>query len=66
MKTTWIAFLVLALAAGSASAEDKKDKPKPKSDKNVFQKTESSIGDWANRNKIWVTRKKKAEKDKKD
>jgi hypothetical protein len=66
MKTTWIAFLVLALAAGSASAEDRKDKAKPKSDKNVFQKTESSIGDWANRNKIWITRKKKGEKDKKD
>ena len=66
MKTTWIAFLVLALAVGSAAAEDKKDKPKPKSDKNVFQKTESSIGEWANRNKIWVTRKKKGEKGKKD
>ena len=66
MKKTWIAFLVLALAAGSASAEDRKDKPKAKSDKNVFQKSESSIGDWANRNKIWITRKKKAQKDKKD
>jgi hypothetical protein len=25
-----------------------------KSDKNVFQKTESSVGEWARRNKIWT------------
>ena len=66
MKTIWIAFLALALAIGSAAAEDKKEKSRPaaKSDKNVFQKAESSVGDWANRNKIWVTRKKKGEKKK--
>ena len=66
MKTLWIAFLALALAAGSAMAEDKdkKSKPAAKSDKNVFQKAESSVGEWANRNKIWVTRKKKSEKKK--
>jgi hypothetical protein len=73
MKTVWIAFLALAFAAiamGGAAAEDKdkKSKPAPKSDqradKNVFQKAESSVGDWANRNKIWITRKKKAEKKK--
>jgi hypothetical protein len=68
MKTIWIAFLALALAAGAAAAEDKKEKAKPaaKSDKNVFQKAESSVGDWANRNNIWITRKKKSEKAKKD
>jgi hypothetical protein len=67
MKTIGIVFLALALA-GTAAAEDKKPEKKPaaKSDKNVFQKAESSIGDWANRNKIWVTRKKKSEKDKKN
>ena len=64
-----LVIVVLALAvAGMAAAEDKKEKSKPaaKSDKNVFQKAESSIGDWANRNKVWVTRKKKSDKDKKD
>lgn len=73
MKKTCIAVIALALAAGSAAAEDKKaekSKPAAKSDKNVFQKAESSVGDWANRNKIWVTRKKgekaKGEKAKKD
>jgi hypothetical protein len=67
MKTLGIALLALALA-GTAAAEDKKpeNKPAAKSDKNVFQKAESSVGSWANRNKIWVTRKKKSDKDKKD
>ncbi len=67
MKTIGIALLALALA-GTAAAEDKKPEKKSaaKSDKNVFQKTESSVGDWANKNKIWVTRKKKGEKEKKD
>jgi hypothetical protein len=58
-------FLGLILASGIALADDKpekKAKPAAKSDKNVFQKAESSVGDWANRNKVWVTRKKKAEK----
>jgi hypothetical protein len=68
MKLSWILFLGLLAAGGFAGAEDKKPekaKPAAKSDKNVFQKTESSIGDWANRNKIWV-RHKKSEKAKKD
>ena len=66
MKTFWIALLALVLAIGSAAAEekDKKSKPAAKSDKNVFQKAESSVGEWANKNKVWVTRKKKAEKKK--
>ena len=68
MRAAILAFLCLSLAGQPASAEEpqpKKDKPAAKSDKNVFQKTESSIGDWANRNKIWVTHKK-SEKKKKD
>jgi hypothetical protein len=66
MRTPWIAALVLALAAGSAAADDQKPEKKQaaKSDKNVFQKAESSVGDWANRNKIWVTRKKKKDEKK--
>ena len=73
-------FLALVLATGLAAADEKKaekkgkpaaqKKAKPaakaeKSDKNVFQKSESSIGSWANRNKIWVTHPKN-EKAKKD
>lgn len=65
-----IVLLALALSAGLAAADEKKtekkDKPAAKSDKNVFQKSESSIGDWANRNKIWVTHKKSAKDKKKD
>ena len=62
MKT--ILALVLALGLGVAHAQEKKSDAKKsakakaksaqKSDKNVFQKTESSIGDWAHRNKIWT------------
>jgi len=69
MKT--ILALVLALGIGVAHAQEKKsdtrksDKAKAKgaqkSDKNVFQKAESDIGDWAHRNKIWV-RSGKSEK----
>lgn len=68
MRLSLIVFLGLLLAGGFAAAEDKKEqkaKPAAKSDKNVFQKSESSIGDWANRNKIWV-RHKKSDKAKKD
>ena len=56
--------VVLALAMGAANADEKKSDTKKsekakaksaqKSDKNVFQKAESSIGDWAHRNKIWT------------
>ena len=64
MKNILAAVLLLALA--SAHADEKKPEAKksakakpaakaePKSDKNVFQKTESSIGQWAHDNKIWV------------
>lgn len=64
MKLIWIALLALAIGSAAAEDKDKKSKPAEKSDKNVFQKAESSVGDWANRNKVWVTRKKKAEKKK--
>jgi hypothetical protein len=52
--------LVLALGIASAYADEKKTekkakaKPAAKSDKNVFQKAESSIGKWAHDNKIWT------------
>ena len=62
MKT--MLALILALSLGVVHAQEKKsdtkksDKAKAKaaqkSDKNVFQKAESSIGDWAHRNKIWT------------
>jgi hypothetical protein len=70
MKTTLALALMLALGTGFAHAEDKKvDGKKPahakkkedkqhttaKSDQNVFQKTESSIGRWARKNKVWGT-----------
>ena len=35
-------------------SDKKSDKSAQKSDKNAFQKTESSIGDWAHRNKLWT------------
>jgi len=38
--------------AKKKSEKDKKSADK--SDKNVFQKTESSVGEWARRNKIWT------------
>ena len=60
MKT--IIAVLLALGMSAALAQEKKAdtkkaakaKPAAKSDKNVFQKTESSVGDWAHRNKIWT------------
>ena len=61
--------LLLALTTGAAYADEKKSdtkksakakaKSEQKSDKNVFQKTESSIGDWAHRNKVWIRSDKK-------
>jgi hypothetical protein len=63
MKKMLALVLMLGLATAYA-ADDKKSeskkKAKPaaksaeKSDKNVFQRTESSIGQWAHENKIWV------------
>ncbi len=42
----------------------KKEKPAAKSEQNVFQKTESSVGKWANDNKIWITHKDKKKSEK--
>lgn len=63
--------VLLALCMDAAHADEKKADTKKsaraksnaaqKSDKNVFQKAESDIGDWAHRNKIWV-RSGKSEK----
>ena len=74
MKTTTCLLLALLLAAGSVNADEpksdkkksekaeKKAKPSGKSEQNVFQKTESSLGKWANDNKIWVTHPDKSGK----
>ena len=59
-----ILAVVLAFGLGVGHAQEKKSdtkksakakaKSEQKSDKNVFQKAESSVGDWAHRNKIWT------------
>jgi hypothetical protein len=65
MKKALALVLMLALTGAYAADEKKPDAKKPskakpaakpaeKSDKNVFQKSESSIGQWAHENKIWV------------
>jgi hypothetical protein len=67
---TLLVLLVLLAVPGFASAEEKKPEEKKaatkkpaakksaaksaKSDKNVFQKAESSVGDAAQRSKIWT------------
>ena len=69
MKT--IAALLLSFAVAVCFADEakksgkkaeKKAKPAAKSEQNVFQKTESSVGKWANDNKIWVTHPDKSGK----
>ncbi len=63
-----LCFVTAVCLADEAKKSDKKAekkaKPAAKSEQNVFQKTESSVGKWANDNKIWVTHpdKKKSEK----
>ena len=62
MKLGAALLLCLALAAGFARAEDEKPaakksqkaKPAAKSDKNVFQKAESSTGKFLHDSKIWT------------
>ena len=59
MKTITVILLAALLAAGPALGDEQKpakktEKPAAKSDKNVFQKAESSIGKWAHDNKIWT------------
>lgn len=67
---TLLVSLVLLAAPGFASAQEKKPEEKKvekkaaaakkgaaksaKSDKNVFQKAESAVGDAAQRSKIWT------------
>ena len=41
-------------AKHASAKKNSEKKPAQKSDKNAAQKAESSIGDWANRNKIWT------------
>ena len=74
MKTTACLLVALLFAAGAINAEEpkpdakksekaeKKAKTSGKSEKNVFQKAESSVGKWANDNKIWVTHPDKSGK----
>ena len=70
MNQTAALLVCLVFSLGLARAEEpkadatKSDKPKPaaKSDKNVFQKAESSLNDWARKNKVWTTGEKKSEK----
>ena len=71
MKTTIIVLLAALVAAAPAFADDpkpahqkseKKAHPAKKSDKNVFQKTESSVGKFMNDNHIWVTHPDKSGK----
>jgi len=59
MKTITVILLAALLAAGTALGDEQKpakkaEKPAAKSDKNVFQKAESSVGKWAHDNKIWT------------
>ena len=61
-----LAFVAAVCMADEAKKSDKpahkKAKPAAKSEQNVFQKTESSVGKWANDNKIWVTHPDKSGK----
>ena len=65
-----IAFLLCLCTAAAFADEakkpekkaEKKAKPAAKSEQNVFQKTESSVGEFANKHKIWVTHPDKSGK----
>ncbi len=63
--------LALALAPGLSFADDKKAEEKKsakaagksgKKEKNVFQKAESDIGNWADRNNVWNRKSATAKK----
>ena len=76
MKTKLAVLLSLLLAFGCVHAEDKKadakksekakaatkkkSEKKSADNRNAAQKAESNIGDWADKNKIWVRSHKKA------
>jgi len=74
MKPRLALLLAAMLAAAQLHAADDAKKPAPKkekkaakksagSDKNVFQKAESSTGDFLNRNKLWTTHPDKKKKE---
>ena len=42
-------------AKSNAKKKEQKQHAAAKSDQNVFQKSESSIGHWARKNKVWGT-----------
>ena len=71
MKLRTALLLLLTLPAAIAFAEDpkpaakKSEKPAAKSDKNVFQKTESSVGKFMRDNKIWTKSESRGSLDKK-
>ena len=56
MKAKTTILLAMLIAAGAALADEQKPAKKPaaKSDKNVFQKAESSTGKFLRDNKIWT------------
>jgi hypothetical protein len=66
MRTLLVSLVLLALPAFALAQEKKPEekkaaaqkkaqkKPAAKSDKNVFQKAESAVGDAAQRSKIWT------------
>jgi len=65
-----ILSLALTLAPGPLFADDKKADEKKaakakssgKKEKNVFQKAESDIGNWADRNNVWNRKSATAKK----
>jgi hypothetical protein len=66
-----ILSLALTLAPGPVLADDKKADEKKaakaksssgKKEKNVFQKAESDIGNWADRNNVWNRKSATAKK----
>jgi hypothetical protein len=66
-----ILSLALTLAPGLGLADDKKPEEKKsakaakssgKKEKNVFQKMESDIGNWADRNNVWNRKSATAKK----
>ena len=75
MRTMLAVLLSLFLAVGMVHADDKKadakksekakaatkkHEKKSADNRNAAQKAESNIGDWADKNKIWVRSHKKA------
>ena len=70
-KTRTALLLLLTVSTAIAFAEDpkpaakKSEKPAAKSDKNVFQKTESSVGKFMRDNKIWTKSEPRGSLDKK-